>query len=72
MNKEQIKKEGDRIHNEYEEANENYDNYIQQFLDGKKTLNKEMLEEVIKLKNIRNKRAKEFWDFVCLIVFPKS
>jgi len=82
MNQEQIKKEWKRIYKEYEEANEKYDKYVQQFLticrnrqitqEAKKSLNKEGLEEIVGFRNIRDKKAKEFWDFSCSVVFPKS
>jgi len=82
MNQEQVKKEWERIYKEYEEANEKYDKYVQQFLTicwngqitqkAKKSLNKEGLEEIVRLRNIRDKKAKEFWDFSCSVVFPKS
>jgi len=82
MEKEQIKKEWERIYKEYEESNKKYDEYVQQFLticwngqitqEAKKSLDKESLEEIIRLRNIRDEKAKEFWDFACSVVFPNS
>ena len=82
MNKEEIKKEWQRILSEYKEARNKYENYVNQFFDKiinedgiqetKKSLTREHLNEIIKLREEMNKKSKAFWDFANSVVFPES
>ncbi len=80
-NEEQQKEEWKRIYDEYEEAEKKYKEYTNLFFTktingeitqkAKEFLTREKLDKIIKIGEERNKKAKEYWDFVCSMTFPK-
>jgi len=82
MNQEQIRKEWQRIEDEYKEAEKKYNTYKNQFFtkitggkviqEARKYLTKETLDEIIKLREKMYKKSKELWDFAYSIACSKS